>query len=477
MQKSLGPEGLPVSIPHHLHFAWFGKYFHQFINDQKSELFWQDLIFTNRLRAILFSGIGVFFLFLLIFDISKKYFWSFCGSFLIIFSYGFFHYSAMVDTGIYPVVGTILTLWLFNKLMSTNNINLFTAIFSGVVLFMNIMFHQYLAVINVFFILLFFVRLPVFSLSFFKSFIFYKKAKINGNKKFTFLNLFKSLKLCIVMLLVACSLIILAYVYVGKSIYRLPFEGEVSQENSNKHFFSNISFQKWLFLYENYSNWGNGIKTYDPRKVFTGFTNAFLAPPFQTTRRLRGIDLRYNFKDFFNRKYLIYNVFAIMTLFVFIMLVVLLPALYKRFGSMFLLILFSFIALSILFTYWEPEYFEFWLVPVHLFCFLFLMIAIFLCEKISIVLNKYAEAIFSFSIFCLLIIFTLHNWTEYVIPYSSAKQIEEIDPGWNLDYCKSLFSSGIYKHPELPYGNLYQTDYYPKKEIYLPQWASGFEGP
>ena len=131
---------------HHLHLEIGGKWFHQFMLKLFEKSGFTDMVFNNRLRAVVAASIGVFFMVMYLKEITGKLTWGVIGGILTGFCHGYLSYATKVDTAIYPAAGMILILWIFLKIEKAKKWSIILTVPAAVFLFLSVMFHQYMGI-------------------------------------------------------------------------------------------------------------------------------------------------------------------------------------------------------------------------------------------------------------------------------------------------------------------------------------------
>ncbi|MBN1697380.1 MAG: hypothetical protein JW881_07690 [Spirochaetales bacterium] len=469
----------PVFNPHHLLETSAGVFFHSLINGHLGNAGFDDIMFNNRLRSLLFACCGIFFTVLYLFHSTGKPVWAVLGGLLVGVCHGYLVFAVKVDTAIYPAAGMIATLWFFERMDHAKRFIFLYAAAGGIILFVDIMFHQYMGIACCAFCIA--LGLP--------SCFFPGKAKKAGlmNHSGRYLEdrgiladsgglygigplriipaqrisaLRKSpgrRYLCIGIITAIClSATTAAYFYAGKSVYHLPFDKPSPVAVNGP--FKNTTFQTWIFRYATFSGYGHGFRQFDPRQSFRGLTNAFLSPTVNQTKRYDELVFQYDMKEMFGKESRVFNLVALFCLLVLAGVIVFFPFMWIRYGRSFFFILLSFVLFSVFTAYWEPDYFEFWLIPCLLLCILSIQLLAAAGEGLEAVFGGFSHIPFyACMLFFILSLFSF-NSERHIIPYSQRSRIEELYPPWTEETFRKLFSDGIYNDPLDPYKTGYPDD-------------------
>ncbi|MBN1524079.1 MAG: hypothetical protein JW904_06350 [Spirochaetales bacterium] len=440
---------IPVVNPHHVHMEIGGKLFHELTG---IPLGIQDVVFSNRLRSLLFAAIGLFFLLLFIHELTGKTLMALAGTLLAALSMGYLHYATKVDTPIFPAVMMIVLLWILQRLRNTPRLTykLLFAAAGGLACAAGIAAHQYMAIpagiCCLFFI---FPKTGILSRLSAKPFaITLPEPKLD----------FKKQLIHIVpgaVLAVSAVIFSLLLYFTIASFFRMtytPREGIAFIDDIQ-------SFQRWFLGYARLDAWGYGFKRFNPKAPFTGFTDSFLTGAHGIFVKDFNFVFSYKISAFFNKASFPYNVLAVFTLIVGAGSILLAGPLIKKYGRLFPCVFFSFAALAVFSTYWEPHYFEFWLVPNVLFVILSVMFLNCIGEQTAKLFGKAGGLLRPVPALAILLaasVLFLHNTEHYLVPYSRVKHLQAISSSWDPSYY-NLWSDSVYKYPENVYKDVYGT--------------------
>jgi hypothetical protein len=446
---------MPYYNPHHIHQETTSMLFHKFMVSYFGEAGFTDIAFNIRLRALLFSCVGILFLILYLKDITGKLMWGVLGGLIVAFCHGYLAYSTQMDTGIYPSAVLCMILWLLRKIETAKQGSLIYSCIGGIIIGLGVVFHQYMAITCVTAVVslaiprLFFFRIETGKL--FKPFQIERKTdqpQIDRSPK-------KWYMAVVMMAFVGMVLIGGVYFYTGKSVFNLPFDKPDRKTARGRY--SYTIFQKWLFLYQDEGWWARGFTKFNPKHSFRGFTNAFLSPttPYKYLRYGK-LDFNYHITRPFDEKPFAFNQVAFFTLIPFIGSIIIFPIMWRRYRGNFFFIISSFAGLTFFTTYWEPRYFEFWVSPSILSCVLAILFLNRIGEMLGRMMGRAGQFPFYAAAFIFLFSLVSHNTLYYVIPYSRYRHMEDIDYKWKREYYMDLFSTSVYRYPLNPYGRLYK---------------------
>lgn len=447
------PDSYPLYNPHHLHMEIGGKIFHVNMMNLFEDAGFTDLVFNVRLRALIYACIGVFFTVLYLKNITGKLVWGILGAVLISFCHAYLVYATKVDTPIYPAAVMVFILWMLQKLENVKKGLLFFAALAGIVLFISVMAHQYMAFACA--ILFFSLALPAYffpdeqalgQYGFFEIIRPKKRPVVDRNPKVRYIS-------TVMMSAIGIILIIVAYFYAGKTEYNLPID-EPDPENA-RGIFRYSTFSQWLFLYEQSPIWGKGFDVWDPKESFRGFTDSFLSRAPGEVDSILNYDFRYNLDEPFDPPSFVQNQVAYFTIIVLLGNLIFLPGLWKRYRRSYFFIVSCLLIFTVFTSYWQATYYEFWLIPNILLCVLGIFLLNFLAEKLRAVFGRIS--IVPFYAYIIFLIFLIGNFNieHHVAPYSQQRVLYAYSKNWDPDYYMKLFSTYIYKNPEEPFKDVY----------------------
>jgi hypothetical protein len=235
-----------------------------------------------------------------------------------------------------------------------------------------------------------------------------------------------------------------AYFYAGETHYNLKFD--TSERRESRGIWASSTFQRWLFSYATTNMWGHGIERFDPRSPVRGFTDACLSQDPKWPKYNANYNFAYNMKDASSPEAFSNDILAFFTLLSMCGSILLFPSLARRYGRNFIALFFCLIVYCVFFTYWEPFYFEFWIVPSVLVVILGLLLFNLLGEKLSKILRGIGQIPFYACAVFIAFVFITHNMNNYVIPYSEERYTQGIS--WSSDPAKYewMFSPSVYKN-------------------------------
>jgi hypothetical protein len=450
IKHALKPGATCMFYPHHLHMEYGGKIFHEFMLRHFTEAGFTDVVFNNRLRSILFACIGIFFSVLFLSEITGRLFWGILGGVLIGFCHGYLSYATKVDTAIFPAAAIIVLIWLLYRIEHATGRTVLLAIVSGIVLFLSVMFHQYMGftcVISVVTLLLppFFFRdrsfLP------FRMKQKEKKAAIEHNPRSRYLTV-------AVMGLTGIILIAAGFFYTGESVYNLPFSKDEHREI--RSIFGRTPFPRWIMGYAVLDTWGKGFEQFNPRNPFWGFTRSFLTSVPEGNLYTFDYGYYYNIREPFHEKGITHNQVAYFTAIALVGTLLFFPLMWKRYRRIFFFILTNIVVFALYITYWEAHYYEFWLIPCLLLCMLGILLLNLLGEKLAFLLRNASQVPFYAYIIFFTLIVSFHNIRYHAAPYSRTRLFYGISERWSENYYLGLINRDIYKNPDNPYKDVYK---------------------
>lgn len=423
--------------------------FHQWMMDHFVDYGFKDMVFNQRLRSLIAGSIGIFFAVLFLNNVTRKLLWGVLGGILIGICHGYLLYSTKVDTPIFPAAGMLATLWLFHKMEQTKQWLIPFSFLMGIFLFIDVMFHQYMAIICLTCILSLGVPVILFpqQLSWTPFSILHPQLnQIRQKPKDRYIAI-------AIIVTLGGFLSFVAYFYAAETVFNLPVNN--TDTRIGKRPFQQSSLQEWMFLYADYNRWGKGFKKFDFRQSMRGLTDAFIAKDVYVRPRIWS-KFQYNVDQAWEKESVIHNHVAYLILFACICLIFLFPFLLQRYRRTFLFILSSFIFLSLFITYWQADYLEFWLIPCQLLCIIVILSCNLIAEKLKKYTGKVSHAVLSICMLFFVFSLALYNLKNYVIPYTREQQLGYMDARWKENHYMQLFSTYIYKNPDNPFEIIYK---------------------
>ncbi|MFP4362649.1 MAG: hypothetical protein ACLFR1_02140 [Spirochaetia bacterium] len=455
--SALVPGRMPLLNPHHLHVETGSMVFHQFMSEYFGDAGFTDVMFNNRMKSLLFASIGIICAFLLLYRITGSILLSLAGTLLIGVSHGYLHYATKFDTPIYPAAIFIVTVFILEiyRHAVKKPVVWLLVIPTAFLLFAGVMAHQYMGLVCV--LLCIAIALPpwLFNLPWKPApFLLHRKKGVVPVLETSAPTRWAA---AVSIAVLGIVFIVAGYFWAGKTMQNLPFHED--DPSVGRGVFRDSMFYQWLFLYETTSDlWGDGLEEFAPEAPLRGYTDAWVAQPGNVDRFNRNYSFAYNFRDFDSDTAVIHNIVGLITLITLFGCVIYFPILWGMYGRTFFLVFASFISFSLFTTYWEPYYFEFWLIPQISQVFLFIMLidAVFtkLKKGISVNLKPLAAGIVLFFAFSL----CAHNQYYYLLPYSRTKQLEGYSRDWDEGYYMPLYSDEVYRNPDNVYGSIYNTE-------------------
>jgi len=471
--------------PHHLHMTLSGKFFHEWVVSHFGEAGLTDVVFNNRIRSLLAACAGMYAIIILVRNITKSLVWGVVAGILLGSIHSYMSYATQIDTPIFPAAAFILTVWVVHRLETTRRLPIAYGAAGAVILFLGVMGHQFMGIISVLACVSVFLPPFLFRLNL-PGRPFRVKSAFAANKPVIDKNMVKRYQAGVVMSILGAALIIGAFFWAGKTQYNMPF-GKGNPVTARGPL-NGWSFQQWLFLYANLDTWGHGINRFDPRAPLRGYTDAFLSQIEDVTRFNRNYRFLYNVKTPFAEISFSHNQLAYFTAGVFLGLILLFPVMWKKYKRTFFFLLSSLISCALFTTYWEPQYYEFWLVPAISVLILGILIAQTLGSAVNILLEKVGlwgsggtspgqeknerqennanrihgrrigEIPFIFYFIFLAFVFFAHNNLYYLIDYSRGKKLEGYSRDWEESYYMDLYSDQLYLFPDNVHKKAFGTE-------------------
>jgi hypothetical protein len=456
--------------PHHLHLEIGGEKFHAWMVENFGRYGFTDLLFNLKLRSLLAACIGIFFAVLYFRDVTGRIVWGALGGLLIGFCHGYLHYSTKVDTGIFPAAAYIAIAWILNRIGENRSRGvLFMSLAGGAFFFLGIMAHQYILIscaIGGICIALppFLFRQSVSPSPF--SIIKPQRPKplIDSKPRIRWASF-------LILAVFGALFTIGGYFYAGKSRYNLSF-GEPTPAVS-RGLWRESTFQRWLLSYSVDKKWGYGFRLFNPRAPARGILEAFLSRGNLSKLYTDKLNLPFDMDHPFSPDAFVPNQSVFFTLISVAGSLLFFPMLVKRYGRRFLFLFFSLGANAAFFTYWEPGYFEFWLIPSVQIAALVILLLNALAEKLSFlgpVLGKAVRMPFYAYVLFIAFLFASHNMLYYLVPHSRIVVSDGVASSiYNEDEFKKLYAAPYYKHP----GNVFQDVYQTAPGSFMPASGSG----
>ncbi len=441
----------PVYNPHHLHFEIFGKYFHQFMITNFGDAGFTDLAFNLRIRSIITAAAGFFFFVLFFGYTGRSILFGIAGAAAVGFSHGYIHYATKIDTSIFPAAAFALILIAFLYFNKTRRSAIIAAIALGISFFIGIMMHQYTVIASAVIGLVCLLPGMKFIRGFGRPFMRTGGIKTSGageRKDSARLSDRYRLRVacCLIAAVVAVGLTVGAYLWVGRGIYNLHYAGD-SYDGKGRGIWRGTTFQRWLFAYEMSDSWGRGLETFKPWQPARGLTDSFLTQYEPHLKYSREQEFDYDIDNLSSEKAFAFNIVAYFFFFTIAASILLFPFLLKRYGRTFLALFLMIPPYFIFFTYWEPFYFEFWLLPAIIIIAMGVLIFNWAGEsaarllRLPLLLGKLPLLLLFAG---LTFIMASHNIENYVIPYTRTKHQEGVD-GLETSRYIPLFSDPVYR--------------------------------
>ena len=456
ISRSLADSNYMIFNPHHLHLEFRGLVFHQRMVEWLGRFGFTDLLFNLKMRSLLTACIGIIFAVLYFSDVTGRTAWGVLGGLLIGFCHGYLHYSTKVDTAIFPAASFLSIAWVLNRIGECRSRGIAAlSVVGGIFMFFGVMAHQYMVItciVGGLCIALpsFPVRIPFFPSPFTISRNPLPRPVIDSKPLVRYASL-------AILAVFGALLTIGGYFYAGKTRYNLSFDQPTP--TLSRGLWRNTTFQRWLYSYSTDNKWGFGFQYFNPRSSAKGYFEAFLSRKNLSKLYTSKLTIPYDVDRPFSADAFVPNQLAFFTVIAVAGSILFFPMLYKRYGRRFLFLFLSLAADVAFFTYWEPGYFEFWLLPSIQVAGLCILLLNALAEKLSSlvpVLGRAARLPFYAYVLFIAILFSSHNMLYYLAPHSriviSDGVMESI---YSEEEYRRLYANPYYKHPENPYQDVY----------------------
>lgn len=425
--------------PHHLFFEVHAYWFDQFIRTIHPDFL--DLTFNLRIRSLLSASIGIVFYGVLIYRLTKNFILTFSGMILIGFSHGYTHYASKIDTGIFPVAWFPIIILISDYIFYIRKrfYYFFGIIVLSFIFFLGIMQHQ---------------TMILTAISVFLGWILPYKNK-EHNKKSIIAKPSYRWSGSILLGILTFILVAFAYWAAGKMYYHLPYDKP--NIHSARGVWRYQSFQQWLFTYHVSGVWGKGHKEFDIRMPLRGFTDGVLSQQKLKDKYNKSKKFLYNFsslQSIVSQNSFLHNFIFILLIFIILSLFFLSYYLAKIYGRIYFVLLLSFLLYFFLGSYWEPHYFEFWIMPVSITWLLFILILNFLfsklysqekSHKLTNLFKGWLVNALKFTVLFLALMIGIYNLKYNTIPHSQYIYLEGTGKYKNLDFTNRYKMKKMYR--------------------------------
>jgi hypothetical protein len=454
--KALRSPGSLLFNPHHLHIEVTGVWFQKWMVGTFGKFGLTDMLFNLEVRSLISACIGMFFAVLYLWDVTGKAMWGLLGALLIGFSHAYLHYATKVDTAIFPASMFIAICWILRRIDTMRGWPvLLLSLVGGAFLFLGVMGHQYMVITCG--LACFAAMLPPWVFP-----------RGQGLKPFTLIRGRERRKekpaldrrpgfryaAFGILAVVGAALIIGAYFYAGRTDYRLSDTTTIPPQSSGTYRVR--TFQQWLLGYAVEDKWGYGFDFFNPKSSAKGYTDAFLTN-VSLKKAYWGFRFAYDMEQPIDEKAFVPNQLAFFMIVSLVGCVVFFPLLLRRYRRSFVFLFLSIPAYFVFFTYWEPGYFEFWIIPAIQICLVAVMLLSALSEKLSAVLGRISHLPAYAYIAFLIFIFASYNMLYYLVPFSRVQRYEGVNTVFTDYEFKSIYSYPFYKHPDNVYKDVYDT--------------------
>ncbi len=437
----------PVFNPHHLHMEMGGKIFHDWMRSTFGEQGFNDIMFHLRLRSLLGAALGFFFTWIWLERVTRSRLWAFSGTILLTSTHGFMSYVTRVDTPIFPAAW--LPLMLLCACHFYRRPGFAFALVTGFVFAVGIVLHQYLglACATLFLPLLLPPRLFTHSLPGFIRVQRNPTGRKEGGSDLAALDISYQRRFAVTLTIVLWTTLFTAaaYLYAGRTVYRLPFDRPRPAQATG--LWSHMIFQHWIITYLTVDEWGQGIRKFKSEEPVRGFIDAFSSQEKPVPKYNRNFRFDFAPDRPTDRTAAPYNWPVYYTLVVLTCALAFGRSLWIRYGPVFLMLVLSLGVFTWLGAYWEPFYYEFWILPVEVLVFLGTLLFAWMARSVEQGARILALPVHALN-FAFILLLVLHNVTYWLIPHSRVEYREgtgtwEDDP----EHVDRVSGAGIYRNP------------------------------
>ncbi|MCB1325745.1 MAG: hypothetical protein H7A21_13530 [Spirochaetales bacterium] len=420
----------PFFNPHHLAFESSGYWFIGVVRDLLPAPFSSDVTFILRLRSLLIACFGLFCACMYVERLTGRLRWAVVISIGLGLLHGTLYHATKIDTGIFPLAWCFPMLWAGQAVRRarTRRRLLFQSVWAGLIFFVGILLHQYLSLLATAIALALLLPLPGL------------RSSMHGSPVWRW---------PAVALMTAVTILPTAgaYYYAGHINYRLRFDKP--DPGAAVGVWRHRTFQEWLFAYQVDGHWGKGFSEFRPEANVRGIVDVFVSQ-----RRLRPkYGENYTFEFELARPFalepLAFNAVAYFFLGTLTLLLLEFPRLVRRLDADLFALVFGILFLGALGAYFEPFYFEFWLVPVSMFFLLGGLLLATLLDRWSGWMADSAHSLAAALFLALAFFWGAHNLRYYLDSYSRLILLEGMAE-WEPEYYERFQSRAIYRNPVDP---------------------------
>lgn len=433
-----------VFNPHHLHMEMGGKIFHDWMRSTFSTEGFNDIMFNLRLRSLIAAAFGFFSCWILLHRVTGSGVWAFWGTLLFTSSHGFMSYVTRVDTAVFPAA------WLPLMILCAHHFyekpGFLFAVFTGLVFAVGIVLHQYMGLACATLFLPLLIPPAVFrsSMGDFIATRQHDRAKVSAVVGRS-LSYPKRFTITATVVLWTTLFTSTAYLYAGRTVYHLPFDRPRPAEATG--LWNYLIFQHWIITYLTVDDWGQGIRKFKSEEPLRGFIDAFSSQEKPVPKYNRNFRFDFALDRPADRNAAPYNWPVYYTLLVIAGTLLFGRILCARYGPIPLMLVLSLGIFTWLGAYWEPFYYEFWILPVEILIFLGTILSAWAARSLQMRLRIFSLPVHLLTAaFCLLIL--LHNVKYWMIPHSRIEYREgtgtwEDEP----EHVDRVSGGGIYRRP------------------------------
>jgi hypothetical protein len=189
------------------------------------------------------------------------------------------------------------------------------------------------------------------------------------------------------------------------------------------------------------------LKHFYPKHPFRGFTDSYLSQK-QGPKYSRNHNFGYNLAEPLSDESLAHNTLAIFCMITLVGTIGLLPHLLRRYGNSMVFLMATAVIYFVFFTYWEPFYFEFWLVPGIIISVLGVLVLNLLGERLSSAIGRIGRLPFYALLLFFVLVFSSHNMLYYLIPHSQTRFMEGVIGYFEPEIYERSLSRDIYRYPD-----------------------------
>lgn len=423
--------------PHHLFFEVHAYWFDQILRLYHQDF--SDLAFNLRIRSLLSASMGIIFYGLLLFRLTKNTLLSIVGMVLIGFSHGYTHYASKIDTGIFPAAWFPIMILFSNYMFAVKRrvLYLIGIFILSIVFYLGVMQHQ---------------TMILAAVAIFVGWIL----PYNKNSKKTppvIANTVWRWGGGLSLGIMTFIMVSMAYWAVGRLYYKLPYDRP--DIRTAKGVWKYRSFQQWLFAYHVDGVWGKGHKEFDIRMPLRGLTDGFLSQQKMGDKYNQKDSFLFNYSSFrslFSKYHFLHNMTFLILFFIALFLLLFSHRMAKIYGRTWIVLISALVLYFFLGSYWEPFYFEFWIMPVSIVWIVFILILDYIFFKkekersaMGSLFSGWMQNAVSLMLFLFVFLIAIYNFRYNTIPHSQIVYIEGLGRYKSLDFTNRYKMRKMYK--------------------------------